>query len=481
MTTRWARGSTGARASPRAAAVRSIERSMTSSSTVPRARRRVARSARSRAAASTTRAPSGDPGQLRPARGDRHRPEPVAVDEQAEQPRVGLLQQRPERGDGDRALLGVLLVASRTARGHAVPRLARHRARRIRTPRAAAGRWRRRPRRAAGGRPPSGGPARRRVTPPVGGSRWETPRHSSVASNTCAGEPLAMARSRCASRSRLVCRAVAVRESIDVCRACSAASRCAPRRSSRRTRSGRPSASCSSARANVRCSRRGKDAARRTSGRASCSRARSTCPIRAFASAASTAASAPTALARAGPSARGRQGVCGGPRVATEEQLRLEPQQRRPNRPGGLRPAGEPPLGSGRVPSGVGVLVPEQGEPGPLEVGLCDVVRDAPCARRLLALLERLEGLVDQTDLGKDTGQVEVPDGEIADRWGRLVRDLAGLRHERQRTRKVAEQHLQPPTVVDRATARSVKPCATASWCARRSRTSLSWYRPRNW
>ena len=254
-----------------------------------------------------------------------------------------------------------------------------------------------------------------------------------------------MARSRWASRSRAVCSAAAVRESIEVCRPCSIASRWAPRRSSRRIRSGRSSAACSSASASVRCSRRGKDAARRTSGRARCRRARSTRPTRALASAASTAASAPDPTGPGGPLSQLRQCRGRGPRVATEEQLGLQPQQGCSHGPRRFGCPGEPALGACCVPAGIGVLVPQEGKPGPLEVGLGDVVGDAACPRSLLALLEGLQGLVDEADLGESAGLVEV-----TRRRERAVRQVGGLGHQRQRLWQVAEEHLQPAAIVHR-------------------------------
>ena len=106
MTTRWARGSTGASARPRDSAVCRIDRSMTSSRAVPRARRRVARSARSRAAASTTRAPSGTRVSFAPPGVTVTAHSRSSLEEQAQQPGVGLLEQGPQRGHGDRSLLG---------------------------------------------------------------------------------------------------------------------------------------------------------------------------------------------------------------------------------------------------------------------------------------------------------------------------------------------------------------------------------------
>ena len=102
------------------------------------------------------------------------------------------------------------------------------------------------------------------------------------------------------------------------------------------------------------------------------------------------------------------------------------------------------------MPAGLAVLVAEQREPGPLEVGFRDVVGDAPCAGGLFALLERLECLVDQADLGEDAGRVEVPDGEVPDRRDGVVRNVAGLRHQGQCCRKVAEQQLEASAIVDR-------------------------------
>ncbi len=91
------------------------------------------------------------------------------------------------------------------------------------------------------------------------------------------------------------------------------------------------------------------------------------------------------------------------------------------------------------------MLVPEQGEAGPLEVGLGDVVGDAAGPCRGLPLLERLHRLVHQPGLREDAGAVEHRSGrqQVAVEGSRLL-------HEGEGAREVAQQHLEASAVVQR-------------------------------
>ena len=308
----------------------------------------------------------GDPGQLRPARGDRHRPEPVAVDEQAEQAGAGLLQQRPQRGDRDRALRGVLLVRAgllEVAAGHGPLGLPRGGLERRR---AAGGRRRRTPRRAAGGRRPSGGPARCRVRRRVGAgaarpratarwrrtpgpaTRWRWPGRGARRAAGCVcsassgsrvdggvprllhGEPVRPAPQLAAHEVGAALGLVQLGQGQGALQA----------QRERRPR-GAPRVG-PGAGGPPRPGRRGRWP-RRPAPRPR-RRRRSPAP---------------------GPSARAERVVAVAPRVAPDEQLGLEPQQRGPHRPGLLRPAGEPALGPGREPSGVARARGAAGRGGP--------------------------------------------------------------------------------------------------------------------